>query len=306
MDKSKSEKQQGQHQRQQEGQQGRQVKQKSKNTEKDSFFRKLFGEKERAIELVNAVEGTSYPLDADAKICNLDDSLVWRYNDSAIAVEDKLLVFSEHQSSINPNMPLRLLAYATDVLYTWFVKVRETYKEQIFKIPTPKFYVLYNGEKELDQDVLRLSDAFELEADEFSLELTVKVINVNYEGGNEILEKSPSLKGYAYLVDLIRQNQRQGMSKDKAIRPAIQQCIEEGILADFLQEHFEEVANMLAKEYRFEDELEARAEESMEKGVDKGMGIFRALKDNVPIAQIADEFDVKISRVEEMRDMLFA
>ena len=262
------------------------VKQKSGIDIKDTFFRKLFSEKARAIELCNALEGTNYPPDAEAMMCNLEDSLLRRYNDSAIAVERKLLVFSEHQSSLNPNMPIRFLSYATDIYYTWFVKMKEIYKEKQFKIPTPKFYVLYNGEKKLTSNVLKLSDAFEIESDGITLELEAKVLNVNYYSGCDALEKSPSLKGYSYLIDIIRQHQKAGLPRDKAIKPAIQQCINENILADFLQENFMEVADMLAREYNIDDEFEARMEEGMEKGmlsaaqklIEKGMPFGEVVK----------------------------
>jgi DNA-binding transcriptional MerR regulator len=66
---------------------------------------------------------------------------------------------------------------------------------------------------------------------------------------------------------LIRRYQENGFSLDKAIKTAIEQCIKETVLMDFLQENYEEVANMLLREYRIEDELEARMEEGEEKGI---------------------------------------
>jgi len=266
--------------------------QKSGDDVKDTFFRKLFSEKERAIELCNALEGTNYPPNAHMVLCNLEESLLRRYNDCAIAVENQLLVFSEHQSTLNRNMPLRLLSYATDVLYTWFVKMKEIYKEQLFKIPTPKFYVLYNGEKKLNHEVLRLSDAFEIEANEFSLELTVKVLNVNYGSGSEALDKSPSLSGYAYLVEQIRQYQQNGLKRDKAISRAINHCIEKNVLADFLQKHYKEAAIMFARNYSFEEELEALREEAEEK----------AEKAAKKAAKEATEKATKIALVEGMEN----
>jgi len=291
---------------------------KSGTDVKDTFFRKLFSEKTRAIELCNALVGTNYPPHANAIMCNLDESLLRRYNDSAIAVENQLFVFSEHQSTINRNMPLRLLSYATDVLYTWFVKMNEIYKEKVYKIPTPKFYVLYNGEKKLTHDVLRLSDAFEIKADEFSLELTVRVLNVNYGSGCETLNKSPSLNGYAYLVALIRQHQRNGLDRDKAISSAINQCIEKNILADFLQAHYKEAAIMFARNYSWEDEKAAIAEEAAERGMEQGreqgreqgmeqgkeLGLFQAakqlLKTGMALNEIVKALELSDHQAEEL------
>ena len=150
--------------------------------------------------------------------------------------------------------------------------MKKIYGKKLVKIPTPKFYVLYNGKEELKQDILRLSDAFELEADEYSMELTVRVIDVRYESGNKILEKSPSLKGYSYLVSLIHKYIRTDrMKRDKAIHTAIEQCINENVLAEFLRDNFQEVARMFNLEYNQKDEYDAIREDALEEGMEKGM-----------------------------------
>jgi len=167
-------------------------------------------------------------------------------------------------------MPLRFLSYSTDTYYSWFVDMKQIHKRAIFKIPTPKFYVLYNGEEKLENDILRLSDAFKLPSKEISLEIVAKVIDVNYSSGSDILKKSESLRGYAYLLELIRTQTREGMSRDRAIKPAIDKCISEGVLVDFLKRYYEEVANMLAYEYKYEDEFAANREEGREEGRKEG------------------------------------
>ena len=75
------------------------------------------------------------------------------------------------------------------------------------------------------------------------MELEVKIIDVNHESGGEILGKSSSLNGYAYLIATIRGFMDEGLIRDAAIKNAIQKCIDEGILVDFLKENFMEVAN---------------------------------------------------------------
>jgi len=279
--------------RKDESQQETQIKQKSQTTYKDTFFRKLFREKKRAIELCNALEGTSYPPNAKVKVCNLEDSLALRYNDSAIAIEEQLLVFSEHQSTINPNVPLRYLPYTTDTLYSWFIDTKELYKGQLVKIPTPKFYVLYNGKEELKNDVLRLSDAFVLKPGEFSIELTVKVIDVRYGSGSSVLDKSPSLNGYAYLVSLIEKYYRiDKKPRDKAIYTAIKQCIDDGVLVDFLNEHFLEVSAMLGWEYDPEVERQAIKEEAWDGGKIEGKVELYFTELGLSIKQIAEKMNL--------------
>ena len=123
----------------------------------------------------------------------------------------------EHQSSINPNMPLRFLSNITDTFYSWFVDMDKIYRSTTLKIPAPQFYVLYNGKEELKNNVLKLSDAFKIKTSGPSLELTVKILDVNYESSNEVLNKSKSLGGYAYLIAQIRHFESIGLKRDAAI-----------------------------------------------------------------------------------------
>ena len=130
-------------------------------------------------------------------------------------------------------------------------------------------YNPYEGTK-LINNILRLSDAFRFNDHGFSMELTVKVIDVNYESGSKVLYKSPSLEGYSYLIFQIRRHTNSGIARDKAISLAVNHCIEKDILADFLRENYEEVCGMLAWECTYEDELAIKKEEGIEEGIEKG------------------------------------
>jgi len=245
-------------------------KQKSSTTYRDTILRKLCQDETRAIELCNAVTGSNYSEDSKVLLCDLDSSLVWRYNDVAIAVEDELLFMVEHQSSISRNLPLRFLSYATDILYSWFVQTDKLYPNKLHKIPTPRFYVLYNGATPLKETKLKLSTAFEVEGGENSLELIVHIIDVNYTNGNEVLNKSNLLRGYSYLIEQIRDYMRQGLTRDKAIQASIKHCIENDVLSEFLKTYYEEVAKMLNLQYDQEAEFRALRQEAREEGLKEG------------------------------------
>jgi len=249
--------------------QGKKV-QKSEVQYRDTLIRKLFEDKERAIELCNAITGSNFPRDTKVILCDLDNSLTRRYNDLAFAIDDQLLFMIEHQSTISPNLPLRFLSYVTDILYAWFVQVKELYKKKLYQIPVPKLYVLYNGDKPLQETQLKLSDAFYFHDEEASLELVVEVIDVNYQSGHEILEKCDSLKGYSYLIDQIRIHMACGYSRDEAIGMCIDLCIEEGVLSDFLKQHYQEVARMINFQYDQELEYQAIREEERAEGWQEG------------------------------------
>ena len=239
-------------------------KQKSNPKYKDSLFRVLFGQKERAIELCNAVAGTSYTKDTPVTICDTGNSLLKRYNDLAFAFDDQLIIMIEHQSTLNLNMPLRFLFYIPDILFMLFVDMSRIYGKKILKIPAPQFYVLYNGEETLKQETLRLSDTFKVSPTGPSMELMVKIVDVNHDSGSEILSKSGYLEGYAYLIASIRGLMETGLTRDAAIKGAIRKCIDEGILVDFLKENFEEVSNMLMWEYDQAAEYRIIREENWE------------------------------------------
>ena len=282
------------------------IKQKSDPKYKDTLFRTLFRDKERAIELCNAVAGTNYTKDASVIMCDLDNSLLKRYNDLAFAFEDQLIVMYEHQSTINPNMPLRFLSYIIDLLFSWFIDISKIYGRKLQKLPTPQFYVLYNGKDELKHNTLKLSDAFRIKPTEPFMELTVKVLDVNHESNNEVLSRSASLGGYSYLIAQIRRYESKGAKRDEAIKKAIKKCINEGILVDFLKENFKEVANMLAWEYDQAAEFKVIWEEGREEGREEGIEktkietAVEMVKDGLNVDKIAAYIKMPIEWVKEV------
>ena len=151
--------------------------------------------------------------------------------------------------------------------------------------------------------MLRLSDAFKVETGkltgEFSLELTVKVVDVKYDSGNKILEKSPSLNEYAYLISLVEKYRAEGLTRDKAIYSAIERCISDGVLVEFLQENFREVAQMLGLEYSQELEYQALMEEGIEKGKIEGKIELYFSELGYSIKQIAEKMNIGEDDVNE-------
>jgi len=240
---------------------------------RDSVFTMLFSEKQKLIELYNAIEGTNYTEDADLVITTLEDVLYMnKKNDVSFTIGGKYVVLLEHQSSINENMPLRFLIYIARV-YEKLIDNKAIYKERMIKIPTPEFVVLYNGAKDFPKEKeLRLSDAFlACGIDNINLELTVRVININYGKSPDVLEKSRTLKEYSYFVYLVNQNKENGMDLEEAIENAIKRCLEEDKLSQFLKSHGSEVINMLFTEFNMEDALKAREEEGREEGLEEGL-----------------------------------
>jgi len=133
----------------------------------------------------------------------------------------------------------------------------------------------YNGiDKFPEEKTLKLSDAF-LEKNASSLgsylDLSVRVVNINKGHNTEIIENSDNLKGYVEFIATVRKNQKGGMSLQDAVEHAVNQCIEQDILADFLRKHSSEVVNMLFTEFNMETALRIRGEEEREVGRVEGL-----------------------------------
>lgn len=244
---------------------------KENREHKDSVFVDLFYQDETAkknlLSLYNALHDTNYEDETIIRKVKIDDVLYKNFkNDISCEVNGQVLVFGEHMSTINRNMPLRCLMYVGRA-YEQLVDSKARYRTTLVKIPTPEFYVFYNGEKEQPLErVLSLSDAFMNPAGENSVELKVKVININSDKAHEILGKCGILKEYSQFISTVRKYSYE----ESAIKKAIKECIEKGILADYLKRKGSEVENMLIAEYSYEEDIQVKQEEARQEGIWQG------------------------------------
>ena len=136
------------------------------------------------------------------------------------------------------------------------------YGSKRVKIPTPEFFVVYTGSQKWKTTTLRLSDSFLHKPPENSVELVVKIIKMHYNNDDEqsqkVLERSEKLRGYSLLLECIKDYRSQGKDAKEAVNMAIQRCISEGILKDFLEKNSPEVGSMLFKEITSEEFAEIR------------------------------------------------
>ena len=182
---------------------------------KDSVFVDLFYEDESAeeneISLYNALHDEPLPEGTEIRKIRVENVLYMNFkNDISFDVGGKLIVFGEHQSTINENMPLRNLLYV-GLAYEQLVPVEDRYKKKQVKLPKPEFYTFYNGEEAwAKEEVLKLSDAYLEQGGDVMLDLKVKMININPDQHHEILEKCPVLGEYSQFVEAVRAHQRTG------------------------------------------------------------------------------------------------
>lgn len=221
------------------------------------------------IELFNALHEEPLPEGTKIERIRVDNVLYMDFqNDVSFGVEGKVLVMGEHQSTINHNMPLRSLMYIGRA-YEKIVPTRDRYKRGLVKLPKPEFYTFYNGTSKMKAEkTLCLSDAYKIKDGDPMLELKVRVININSAANHEILEKCQVLKEYSLFIDTICKYQTLGT--EDPYEHAINECIEKGILAEYLERKGSEVRNMLVAEYDYNLDIEVQREEAMEDGIQIG------------------------------------
>ena len=177
---------------------------------KDSAFITYFGEPENACQLYAALTNEKVAPE-DITYVTLEGVLfVARKNDLAFTVKNRVLVISEHQSTVNENMPLRDLLYLGRTLEK-ILDNRTLYRRKLVNIPTPEFFVFYNGDDpQPPEKVLRLSDAYLEKMEHPMLELEVKVININFPSGHRLLEQCRPMYEYSWLEIPHHEGQRSG------------------------------------------------------------------------------------------------
>jgi len=199
-------------------------------------------------------------------------------NDLAFVIAGTLNIY-EHQSTFNPNMPVRFLIYLAEE-YQRLVEAAEEslYGSQKIILPTPQCIVFYNGEKEMpEKQDMRLSDAFENRRGAADVELTVHMLNINAGKNRKLMEKCRVLKEYAAFVDITRQYIAEGIEYRTALNMAVDYCIDHDILSGFLRKYRAEVLGMLLEEFDVDKYERSIRREGIEQGIEQGIELTTEL-----------------------------
>ena len=290
---------------------------KVKRNHKDTLFRMIFSTRENLLSLYNAVNHSHYTDASELEIVTLKNAVYMNMkNDQAFLLDMQLNLY-EHQSTWNPNMPLRFLMYVAKE-YQMLLRNQTLYASALVKVPTPHFVVFYNGETEQEAEtILRLSHSFQQKTDKPELELMVRVLNINLDKKQEVLEACQLLKEYMLLVNKIRRYTDEYKDINQAVEQAVTECIEENILADFLRKNRAEAIEMCIFEYddKREKELIRKAEyaEGMKEGerigreagkkeeAERIFNIYQLFRANYTENQIKEKLGMN---VEEVRKIL--
>ncbi len=247
---------------------------------KDRIFRMVFREKKALLALYNAMNETDYENEDDLKVTTLESALYLEMkNDVSFVLYDELLLY-EHQSTKNPNLPLRNLFYVSDV-YSELTKDLFLYGSVPVQIPEPKFVVFYNGlENMQEREVLKLSSLYAKKAEHISLELETLVLNVNVGYNKILMERCRQLSDYAQFVSEVRKRLSKKIPLSEAVNEAVEDCIQRGILAEFLSKNRAEVIKVSIYEYDEEKVKRMFKEECMKLGMEQGkqLGIEQGIE----------------------------
>ena len=237
---------------------------------KDTVFRMLFSDRKNLLSLYNAVNQRDYKNPEDLEIITLENAIYMGMKNDLAFIMDTNLYLYEHQSTYNPNMPLRDLFYICSE-YQKLVDKKSLFSSTLQKIPAPNFIEFYNGSTVIsDCTELRLSSAFEYLTGEPKLELIVTVLNVNEGHNADLMQHCSMLKEYSQYVARVR-HYASDMPLNEAVKHAVDECIREGILAEFLTRNRNEVISMSIFEYDKELEEKKLRKAEFEAGREAGL-----------------------------------
>jgi len=241
-----------------------------KNKQEDTIWQK--NKEKELLSLYNALNETNYTDPEQIEIVTLENAVYMNMkNDLAFVMMFELNLY-EHQSTFSPNMPLRDLFYISKELQG-MIETKYLYGTKALQIPTPRFVVLYNGiQEQPERCVLKLSDLFQHPTADPELELKVTVLNINPGMNEGLMEKCKTLHEYMLFVERVRTYAKK-MPLQEAVVRAVDECIREDILADFLRKNRNEAIEMCIFEYDEEEVMEVIREEQYQRGKEIGIEI---------------------------------
>ena len=282
---------------------------------KDNLFRYIFsGEDERSrgwlLSLYNALNNSNYTDSAALRITTIQNAIFMTMKDDLSFLIDSELNLYEHQSTVNPNMPLRGLMYFAK-LYQMELSRRQLqlYGSTLVKIPSPRFIVFYNGTTKQD-DVIkyRLSNAFEKPANSGEFEWTATVININQNHNPVLQKKCKALYDYSSFVANVRLRLSKGESTADAVKNAVDDAINNRLLDGLFKEQKQEIIGLSLTEFdqeAYEKTIRAEgiAEGQLLKAIESATEL---LKENVTPEVIAKCVKLPLEKVLELQKQITA
>ena len=288
---------------------------------KSSLFVNMFGRnvnaKEYFLSLYNAIHDTNFKIgEVEIKPVTLENVVYNNIeNDVSMEINDSIVVLAEHQSTINNNMPFRCLEYLV-AHYNRFFTDNDKYNTKEIKLPRPECYVFYNGDDTFPQEkIMRLSDAFKdvnsiairqsvpekTLPDTLSLDLTVKIYNINKNANHPILQKCEALLAYSNFTEYARIGKRNGEKNPP--KYALNKCRQGNLLAEYFNNLTKEEQSMIFGEWDQEKFIEVQKKIAVEDNKIANAKNFLQ-KANLSPEMIADCCSLPLEQVLALKDEL--
>ena len=262
---------------------------------RDSVFRTLFSDKENVLHMYRALhpEDTKATIE-DIKVVTLENVLaINNINDLGFMVGNHLLILVEAQTRWSVNILVRSLLYLAESYKDYLsLTNQDYYSTKKVSIPTPELYVVYTGpERQLPEEISLQQEFFN--NTKTSIEVNIKIIyNKDYrETDNIFLQYMEFISVYYRMLKSDNAPSRENISVYnkfvlQMIIRAVDYCIDNNILKNFLQEHKSEVIDNMSMLYDAE-EIELMRERAHQAELD-------AARESVRVAEA--ELDAERSR----------
>lgn len=283
------------------------MEERTNRDHKDRLFCFIFGRQENrkwTLSLYNALNGSDYGNADDVEITTMEDAVyMGMKNDVSFIIGCEISLY-EHQSTYNPNMPVRQLMYLGKQYDKYIKRTRQNiYGSKLMTLPIPRLAVFYNGEADRDDVILKLSDSFPEGYDPSKPDVEVKVHmhNIRPQYGSRLLTDCKVLSEYSWFIEAVRKD-KETLGIEPAIDKAIEDMPDDFELKAFLAEHKSEVKNMCLTEYNEAETMELFKAEGVEEGIKEG--IKQGIKQGISLrdTQKIEEMLRRGKTVQEIAD----
>ncbi len=281
-------------------------KNKPNYTLKDSLFIDLFSDKMRLIQLYKSL------IDDDREI-NPDDieiltiqNIILRgiYNDLGFRVKDEIIILMEAQTTYTTNIVLRILFYLSETLKNYIIdssenkNLNELYNTKPRIIPKIKLFVVYTGDKIMQDHDLHLKDVM-VENDIISdIDMKVRVLCT----GN----KKSILGQYILFTRVYTKQKKECKDIETAVKNTIEICMNDEILKEYLDYRKMEVQEMITafmtQEEAFESFLKDEVKRGRKEGEEKGKidTLIKFFKNGIGLDIISKSLEMSIEEVKSI------
>ena len=273
---------------------------------KDSLFIDLFSDKMRLIQLYKSLIDDEREINPDDIEILTIQNIILRgiYNDLGFRVKDEIIILMEAQTTYTTNIVLRILFYLSETLKNYIIdssenkNLNELYNTKPRIIPKIKLFVVYTGDKMMQDHDLHLKDVM-VENDIISdIDMKVRVLCT----GN----KSSILGQYILFTQIYSKQKKECKDIETAVKNTIEICMNDEILKEYLDYRKMEVQEMITafttQEEAFESFLKDEVKRGRKEGEEKGKmdTLINFFKNGVGLDVISKSVEMSIDEVKSI------